>query len=55
MMSNTVLFGLKNMKFIFVFREQKMVRARATKRKKIKRYAMIGAASGFGGVLIGRI
>ncbi|VDK67481.1 unnamed protein product [Litomosoides sigmodontis] len=33
--------------------EQRMVRARATKVKKIKRYAMIGAASGVGGVLIG--
>ncbi|VDP19304.1 unnamed protein product [Onchocerca flexuosa] len=34
-------------------KEQKMVRARATKLKKIKRYIMIGAASGIGGVLMG--
>uniref|UniRef100_A0A0R3RQC3 DUF726 domain-containing protein n=1 Tax=Elaeophora elaphi TaxID=1147741 RepID=A0A0R3RQC3_9BILA len=33
--------------------EQRMVRARATKLKKIKRYVMIGTASGVGGVLIG--
>ncbi|CAG9540801.1 unnamed protein product [Cercopithifilaria johnstoni] len=33
--------------------EQRMIRVRATKLKKIKRYAMIGAASGVGGILIG--
>ncbi|MCP9261893.1 Transmembrane and coiled-coil domain-containing protein 4 [Dirofilaria immitis] len=33
--------------------EQKVVRARTKKLKQIKRYVMIGAASGIGGVLIG--
>lgn len=32
-----------------------MVRAKAAKLKKIKRYVMIGAASSVGGVLIGEI
>uniref|UniRef100_A0A915PH89 JAB1/MPN/MOV34 metalloenzyme domain-containing protein n=1 Tax=Setaria digitata TaxID=48799 RepID=A0A915PH89_9BILA len=34
-------------------KEQKMVRARATRLKKIKRYFMIAAASSVGGILVG--
>lgn len=35
------------------FRTTKLDREKRTKRKKIKRYALIGAATGLGGVLIG--
>jgi hypothetical protein len=38
----------------YIYRENQQIREKKTKMRRIKRYAIIGAATGLGGVLIGK-
>lgn len=55
---NSLFFAfdlLMHIKRLLSLRDSKLARARSKRIKKYKRYALIGAASGLGGVLIGKL